>query len=37
VLEALALRPFDFAQESLVALDIRQAVDTMPLQATMQR
>jgi hypothetical protein len=36
-LEALSLRPFDFAQESLVALHVRQTGYAAPLQAAVQR
>ena len=36
-LEALSLWPFDFAQESLVTLDVRQTGYAVPLQAAVQR
>jgi hypothetical protein len=36
-LEALSLRPFDVAQEGLVALDVRQTGYAVPLQAAVQR
>ena len=36
-LEALPLWPFDFAQESLVAFDVRQTGYAVPLEAAVQR